>query len=194
MGTNFQRRKEAKRQKLYMYLVGGFMIMLMATLSFGYIQFSDQEEAVGGITEYDHVFSPMPSGGYSAVFLDQRVSFAVLPSAVEDVPVEDFSFSSGRVYLATDPADALETDFSYQRGYAFLQFVGNSVQPSCSTEEGCGDIPIVSCDEGREVVLFDSTAAYGISSRGSCVVLGYSSDYERAQVVDRFIYELLGVM
>lgn len=191
MPTNFERRREDKRRRRNAYLIGGFMIFLMISLSLGYVEFADSAIPLGAIRESDLTFTPANGGGYTTQLGKDRVTFDYLPSEVVSLSHVGLSLVPGRIYVVSDLVDS---DYGYQRLVAFLGYKDYFVQSACLTVDGCGDLPVVSCsDTGKQIIIVRQASSSGISADGSCVVLNYT-DAEQVQLISLFIYQLLGVL
>ena len=191
MALPSERRREDKRRRRNAYLIGGFMIFLMISLSLGYVEFSDSAPPPGALQESGLTFTPAPGGGYMTQLGKDRVTFDYLPSEVAPFSHVGLSLTVGRVYLVSD---LLDSTYSYQRLRAFLEYQGHFVQPACLSVTDCGDLPVVSCtDASRQIILLRQQTSSGISVDGSCVVVDFR-DTEDVQMVSLFIYQLLGVL
>ncbi len=192
MATTFERRREERRRKRFGYAAVFFMCFLMATLSFGYIQFADEVPA-GGVEEEGYVFIPVAGGGYAAEIGSDSLSFDHLPSEVSTISSEPLGLSPGRVYLAYDPSSMASSDYVYQRVAAYLTFTGYAVQEACTQEDGCGDVPVVACSDAKQIVAFASGSDSSISRDQSCLLLT-AANGDEVSVTSLFIYKLLGVL
>ncbi len=191
MATSFEHRREDKRRKRNAYLIGGFMIFLMVSLSLGYIEFADSATPPSAIQDSGMTFIPVAGGGYAVQIGKDRVMFDYLPRDVVSFSHVSLSLAPSRVYLVSD---LLDSEYGYQRLAAFLAYKEFFVQPACLAAEGCGDLPVVSCtDTSRQIIILRQQTSSGISVDGSCVVVGFT-EAEQIQIISLLIYQLLGVL
>ena len=121
----------------------------------------------------------------------QAAEFYNFPKDVESINLPDTSFlQSEKVYLINE----LE-NFTVGRQLDLLSFSLYSINirphEACLEEEGCGDIPIVTCQE--PVIVF-RTGENSITTQDNCLILSAENNEEMQKFTERLIYKFLGVM
>ncbi|MBT7332625.1 hypothetical protein HN799_05115, partial [Candidatus Woesearchaeota archaeon] len=66
------------------------------------------------------------------------------------------------------------------------------IQQACTTEEGCPDIPIITCDSPG--IIFQSADSTAIIQEQECLKLHAANDEDMQKLTERLIYRFLGVM
>ncbi len=64
---------------------------------------------------------------------------------------------------------------------------------ACLTEENCGDLPIISCEDTAAIVAIQSETTQ-ITAKDNCIYLEAQNDITRVRLAERLAYELLGVI
>jgi len=122
--------------------------------------------------------------------------FNYLPQELENVTLgSDISNwrGSDKVYLAYVPGDTLDSKSFFNLLSAVLYTNNIRPQEACAEEEGCGDIPIIDC-ENNQGVIFKSGEEFIVHSEGNCVMVEAVDVLELQRATERIIYGFLGVM
>ena len=189
--TYLEKDKPMFTKRFYFILIGIGLALLMvgSILQFGS---GDKEDAVSnGVVKYgDYTFNNV-NGKWILDFNGEPVSFDYLPSDLSGLYTENLLFGN-KVYIAVDPKDNINNYF-IQRIKAILQYKGILAVNACIKDEGCGDIPIVGCNEGKDVIFIKKGIEGKIYKDGSCLV--FEGDNEGLiKGIDLLYYKLLGVL
>jgi len=173
-----------RKKKPYLVLIGFFLIGLMI-LGGVFLGGTTNEEKV----EYNkHTFLFRNGGWYTSLQAEQ-IGFQYLPSDVEMIPSESFSFSE-KVYVVFDPREFSESSSEVQTLLSFLRFAGYISSASCSVDEECGDLPLY--QEQGDCVLLQSNDETKIYKEGRCVVLSADGDF--GLVIHAFLFQLFNII
>src|SRR3989344_5024516 len=191
--TYLEKDKPIFTKRFYFILIGLCLSLLMvgSILQFG----SGDEEVVDdnslGVVKYNGYTFNNVNGKWVLDFNGEPVSFDYLPNEVNEIYTENLLFGN-KVYIAVDPEDNINNYF-IQRIKAILQYKGILAVNACIKEEGCGDIPIVGCNEGKDVIFIKKGTESKIYKDASCLV--FEGDNEGLiKDIDLLYYKLLGVL
>lgn len=165
-----------------------FIAFIMITSVLGFVFSGDNNQ---DSIDYNGYTFTRTDNGWASYIRDQYIYFTYSPNELQDVPFDVFPINSGKVYVAYNPN---EMDIVLQNSIDKLRYtfsLNNIVAyPACSIEDGCPDIPIVSCDSEFPVISFRKSNQDRIFTDENCIVLeGYF-----VKNTDRLSYWLLGVM
>ncbi len=119
--------------------------------------------------------------------------FEYSPLDLENIMTIDFkSELSGKVYLAFDPDQFSQDSLELDRIKKFLFSRGLVVSLSCIKEKGCGDLPVVNCNNINKVIYFKNSDKTDITKQDNCIILE-SKKSEEILIINKFIYAALGV-
>lgn len=166
--------------------IGIIFLMIGSLLTFFTSPENEQYQEYNGYSFY------LTQTGWITQLNGQQASFEQSPSELQNIPVEPFTLNEQRVYLAFDPADTNELSYEIQRLKAFLFLSGKNAIPACTTEEGCSDIPLITCENPEKSVYLKYGKQERIYKSGNCIILESQGDPTR--IMNRFIYKILGVM
>ena len=130
--------------------------------------------------------------GWETKLNGQDVSFLYNPKEVENIPVLGSNINSNEIYLVVDSQELSEYGYEVNRINSFLNLKGIRTYNACLNEQHCGDLPVVNCDKGNVLILRTGNKSSIYNEEGCIVIEGESSDYMK--VVDRFIYEIYGII
>ena len=168
--------------------LGIVSLMILSVFAYSGNTSSVVEEEYNG-----HIFMYQENGGWLLRYQGQELVFAFLPKDLVYLSVPQFPFQQ-KVYLAGEPGNVDFSSFALQRLQGFLQLTGHNVVPSCDREEGCGDMPVVACDNASgSVILWKSSETTEVFTDNACLVVAVASQDEIA-LTDALAYHLLGVM
>lgn len=192
--TILPKEKKQKRVSSSAIIVGVIIfIMVFSSIAIGFFynpgsDISENSVEYGGFTFTDR------GNGWFVDINGNEYGFEYGPFFVENVKSIDLKNEefSNRVYVAFDPSEFSENSDEIFRLRQFLQSRGIAANPACIKEEGCGDLPIVSCDN-QDVIYLDSGENTQIYKDKECIVLE-SKPGEELQAINRFMYGVLGVM
>ena len=190
--TYLEKDKPMFTKRFYFILIGIGLALLMvgSMLQFGS---GDKEDTVisNDVIKYKGYTFNNVNGKWILDLNGEPVSFDYLPNELSEIYAENLLFSS-KVYVAIDPNDNINNYF-IQRIKAILQYKGILAVDACIKEEGCGDIPIVSCNEGKDIIVIKKDIESKIYKKGSCLV--FEGDNEGLiKDIDLLYYKLLGVL
>ncbi len=181
--------KETSSKKNMFFVL--FIALIMITSVLGFVMRGDSSNSSYEYNGYDFI---KVEGKWVIYIDDKYFSFDYLPSEVSDVDVGNFELGSGKIYIAYLPAEKDSViEYNMLRLYDIIQYRGVLPVFACTGEDGCPDIPVVTCDNENKVIRFKKLDDYGVAIEDNCVILrGEGTDLTK--VTDRFIYHLLGVM
>ncbi len=121
--------------------------------------------------------------------------FEYAPNEVENIEAPDLKSESfsGKVYVLFNPDEfnAVSQELTRLRG--FLAAKGAIANLACSAEEGCGDLPIVDCNNQNKIIYLRNNNSTEIVMENNCIIL--NSNYgDEVKVINRFMYGILGVI
>ena len=190
--THLEKNKPIFTKRFYFILIGLGLAFLMigSILQFGSGDKEDTAVSNEVVKYNDYTFNNV-NGKWVLNINGEPVSFDYLPDELNDLYAENLLFSS-KVYVAVDPKEDINNYF-IQRIKAILQYKGILAVSACIKEKGCGDIPIVSCNEGKDVIVIKKGIEGKIYKDGSCLV--FEGDNEGLiKNIDFLYYKLLGVL
>lgn len=196
--TNLEKPSEGtfsfgKSKTGFIIVAGIIFIMVFSLFAIGLG--SDDENYSGENLEYNGFNLTNIQGVWYLDLLGIRFGFEYSPVELESLESVDLSSErfSGRSYVVFDPEQFSEASLEINRLRGFLMIMNDVVSPACIKEEGCGDLPIVDCEDDVLKVFIRNGENSSISKEGSCIVL--DSKYGEEQlVINRFMYGILGVM
>lgn len=181
-------KKKIDKKKLYVTLVGFFIVFLMVAS----LLVLDGEE--DNSYEYNGYLVTQGNGFWNVAKEGASLAFEYDPLSLENYSIESFYVTSDKIYLAYNPTVSDLQSFEFRRLYDFLNSIGVSVVPSCiDSLENCPDIPFVSCDEEKDIIKFEEGKEVKIILDENCVVLKSSKD-KALEVVNLYMYRLFGVL
>ncbi|MFH1276014.1 MAG: hypothetical protein ABIH82_02795 [Candidatus Woesearchaeota archaeon] len=185
------------KKRDYKQMMGWFIIIVMVLSVGGIIGsgFNSSQSEEAPFTEYNG-YKIYQYGAQSQVQIaGQTYTFQYSPVELENLtmPINVLTWlNKEKIYLAYDPQSNMSINQQLQFiGFAFYQN-GIIPQQACTTEEGCGDIPIINC-ENDGIILLSSTENI-ITKDNKCLVLEAENTNELQKMTERFVYGFLGVM
>lgn len=189
--TYLEKDKPMFTKRFYFILIGVGLALLMvgSILQFG----SGEEDTTvsNNVVKYKGYTFNNVNGKWVLDIKGNPVSFDYLPDDVNELYTENLVFGD-KVYIAIDPKEDINNYF-IQRIKAIFQYKDILAVDACIKEEGCGDIPIVSCNEGKEIIFIKNGIESKIYKDGSCLI--FEGDNEGLiKNIDLLYYKLLGVL
>lgn len=193
-GTQVQNiEKFFSKKKIGLFIVLGLallMILSIFTVSLG----SDSGIPEQNKIEFNGYKFTNNNGAWYTEINGVEYGFEYDPLSAQSIKsIELSNLFIGKVYLAFDPKQFSETSLELGRLRNFLFSKGIIVSLACIKEEGCGDLPLVNCDNSGGVVYFLNGEKNEIYKQGNCVFIE-SLNGQEPLVVNRFMYGVLGVM
>tara|TARA_Y100000310_G_C20683607_1_gene817599 strand:+ start:499 stop:1077 length:579 start_codon:yes stop_codon:yes gene_type:complete len=186
----FRRKVPFYKKKEFMtYLVGLFIIVIMATSALS--MWGGDEEGV----EFDGMKFVDSGYGWQTYIGESKVTISSYPLDLENVSIDDVSFSSlnlmGKLYFSINPYD------SYQQAvYDFqanIDLFPNVVYSCYEDNDLCSDMPLKDCDDamdGTGVVIFRETNSSDfVEFSGNCLVI---EGKDLLKVTDKLILDYYG--
>ncbi len=173
----------------------GILVLLMIISIFAVGLGSDNTDPADTKAEYNGFKFIRGSGIWLTTINNQRYYFELTPNELVDITSIDLSNESfgSKVYIAFNPEEFSETSLELLRLKEFMLARGMPAYLACIKEEGCGNIPIVDCNNINKVVYLTNGNKTEIYRDNSCMVLE-SKIGEEPLVINRFMYGVLGVM
>jgi hypothetical protein len=118
-----------------------------------------------------------------------------LPTDLEDISIEtnNLILSGQKYYLLFDPKQFNEAndEITYLKEFSTVR--GASVSLACSSEEGCGNLPILNCNSNQNIIYFKNGEHTKLYKQDKCFVLEASPGQE-FKVINKYMYFDLGVV
>ena len=175
------------KQKVIMYLIGGFLIILMVGSAIN--MDSEESEAY----EYNRVEFTLTNIGWVGYKENKQITLSKNPEGAKNVTVNGIGFNDlndiGKIYISINPDDYLSNSLSeFSRN---IQLTAVLI-PACFEDfEGCEDMPIKDCDDatiGTGVIIFKEGEDNKINFENNCLVVEGEED-KMINVIDRLILE-----
>jgi len=175
------------KQKVIMYLIGGFLIILMVG---GAINMDGEESEA---YEYNGVEFTLTNIGWLGYKGDKQIVLTQNPEVAKNVTVNGRGFDTlndiSKIYISINPDDYLSNGLSeFSRN---IQLEPVLITACFEDFEGCEDMPIKDCDDsslGTGVIIFKEGEDNKIDFENNCLVVE-SKDGEMINVIDRLILE-----
>lgn len=164
------------------------IIMVGSVLSFSAFYSDNGQKQKVKYNDYTFVNN---NGGWVTKLNGQDASFYYLPSEVQDIN-SDFTIRNNEMYYVLKSENLSEYGNEVSRLKTFLNFKNIGVFRGCFSDEDCGDYPVVDCNNGNVITLNIGENNIFTDEKGCINIIGHSEDY--MMVVDRFIYNLYGLM
>ena len=129
------------KKKVGLVFVGLFLIVLMV----GSMLISGDEDNSSEYEYNGHYFVQI-DGYWNMVAGDQSFTFIYDPLSLENVTMEDLDLQVEKVYVGFVPGEESMEFNAYQRTLNLMKAIVPTALPACFEEEGCPDLPIVSCE------------------------------------------------
>ena len=142
--------------------------------------------------EYNGYYFVQIDGYWNIVAGDQSFTFLYDPLSLENVTMEDLDLQVEKVYIGFVPGEESMEFNAYQRTLNLMKAIVPTALPACFEEEGCPDLPIVSCEGENKVVWLREGEDHKIYNEDQCIIFEYIGDANK--VLDLFTYKILGVM
>lgn len=176
-----------RKKKTLLYVLGGFIILLMVGSLIGFFGNDTTTPDTYG------TFAFTPYGiGWATTLQNQNLVFAYHPQELAQYSHAPFPQSS-LYYLAFDPALTNENDQTLQRIKAYLDFTGKITYYACIREQGCGDLPIVTCKDTNTVLYWKQGNTTQTFRDQNCYVLEHAPDNELL-TTELAAYQILGII
>jgi len=180
----------------YKKVVAWMIVIFMALSMFGYVGSSFFSEDTNKKEYNGFTFYKSTSGGWIVKTGGKDYLFTYLPTELENITFDgstkDVLFSN-RIYLIYEPEDNLNSDQAMNKMGTFFFTNNKAVNKACATAESCPDIPIKDCTDSPGV-LFQKDNKSSLETKGKCLVLKGSDEFELNKVSERAIYSLLGII
>ena len=151
-------------------------LMVSSTIGFMYGGSEDTREKYNGFT-----FTKTTQGWLTYIG-GQKFIFQYLPNELESIEFNELNYEN--LYLAYSPGE-ITNELSYSFNLLYGTFILKDIipQPACFEELDCPDLPIVSCNEGKNIIGF------GNETEGCFMI---SENYIKN--TERIVYDILGVI
>lgn len=189
------RKKSFFKDRKVLLGLAAFIILIMVT-SVLTLMFEKDNDNQQEIDYNGYKFAYDPQSGWATTINGQKVGFELLPTDVVNLSQNSFfGFGLGKTYVTFKPNEFSENSYEIGRIIAFLTFSGRQSFPACSQEEGCGDLPVVSCSENstENVIYIYIGNETKITSQGNCLKLE-ARPGDELKVMTLFVYKLLGIV
>lgn len=191
--------KRKKKKANYGLWVAFALVFLMVSSTVGFLTFQKQGSFSYGV----HTFTQTAQGDYSVVIEDQRLVFQYLPDSVDDIEIPknvmDTILGSRVITVTYDPNDEEKGALALIQ-YKMKKILGEmkNVYVVLGLVNATGyNSPELSCANAtfqNPVVLLQSDNETSFVKEGNCVIITGGSSAELAQIHDRLLYGLLGVI
>ncbi len=130
-------------------------------------------------------------------------SFRFLPGEVENVPITgeiDDDFGNDVIYLTFDPL-AEKSEFQTltiavsEMGMNIVTGLEKKIEAACTRNEteDCLTRPIVTCEDDKSVVFFNSTGEPEVILKGNCIEFR-GKGFDLLKSVDKVLYKWYGII
>jgi hypothetical protein len=183
------KKKKFYKSKEFMTM---FTLLVMVLSSFGFMWQGSKNRT----HTYNGFRFHNEGNAWSIIINKNKLYFQDLP---EDVVNVSFSvmkpINSQRIYGAYDPRDTT-INYRYVMGVLadYLKVFNIVIQPACTTEEGCGNIPVVDCSSERTVIEFRKSNETGVYSDNNCIVISGKDIDHMNKAIERYVYQLYGII
>ena len=92
-----------------------------------------------------------------------------------------------------NPSSDVSIDWPLQKIASILTIKGTKVNLACTTEEKCGDIPVIKCNDKQSIIEFRPGNEIKIFSEDNCLVLE-GSEEDINKLSDKIGLKLLGII
>ena len=174
--------------------IGIFIIVIMVSSTIGFMM---QQSPDGGNTvEYNGAEFQRVGYGWQVNIQDKAFSFENLTTEVENVSTSlEPPQQSQKIYVADYPTQTtINGQYAMSKIAEFYSKFNIRVQPACMEEEGCGNIPIVGCQENSPVISIQEGNQTQVYSQGNCTIIQGKDSVEIVRATERYLYTLLGIM
>lgn len=181
-------------KKILFILVALVIILMVGSMLVMFFEKGNNQE--GGTVYNNYRFFYDPQKGWMTKVNGQDVSFEFLPSELEgSAPGSFYGFNLGKTYVSFNPNEFSENSYEIKRLLGFLVFTGRKALPACSSDNNCGDLPVVECSENstNNIIFLYIGNETKINQEGNCLKLE-SKPGDEIKVIGLFIYKLLGIM
>ena len=183
------------RRKLSLLIVGAVVfLMIISVVSYSFTGSDNQQQNQENTIDYNgHKFTNV-NGNWITSISGQQISFQNNPKELENITIQiGLYLLKEKVYIAFNPKEMDKEDYELQTLKSLVQTQRQNVQLACITEEDCGDMPIVNCNNQNSIIyLKQSTETKGYTE-ASCIILE-APEKEQNRIIERFYYKLIGVM
>jgi hypothetical protein len=175
------------KKRIIMYLIGGFLILLMV----GSVLNMDGEKKE--TYEYNGIKFIRADIGWIGYLNDKPITLANSPEVIKDIRVYGEGFknlnSLGKIYLSVNPTDYLISGLSEFSRNIQLE---PALIPACFEDvAGCEERPIKDCDDSNVftgVMIFKTGDNNTINFKNNCLVVEAKKG-DMVKVIDRLILE-----
>ena len=175
-----------------------FIIIIMSLSILGFVggSFFTAAATYEGDTEnYNGNILFKSSSSWSINSNGQWYYFDNHPKDLESIalPIDPLTWlGTPKLYIAYKPNDTIDVVQQMSQLSSMFGQYGTRIQQSCTTEEGCPDIPLIKCDSPG--VIFQSADSTAIIQEQECLTLNAANDEDMQKLTERLIYRFLGVM
>jgi hypothetical protein len=191
--SNFKMRKKRDYKKA----MGWFIIVVMVLSVAGIIGSGLGGGGSSPELEYRDYngYRIYESGLQSQVDISGRsYTFQYPPWLLEEInlPINVLTWlSKEKIYLGYNPEDNVTFDGQIQL-FGSILYINNILpQQACTQDRGCGDIPIINCE--NDGVIFLSSTENVITKDNNCLIL-QADNQEIQRFTERLMYGFLGVI
>ncbi|GEM_PF-1462282 len=175
------------------YLVLGVIVLMIAS-NFIFALTNREDTGSNKITYNGFTFL-LQQGRWFTDISGLKYGFEYSPQDVEtikSISFQDPGFGQ-QTYLLFNPDEFSEGSQELVLLKQFLVSRGMTASLACIKEQGCGDLPLVTCEDSRKNIYFKQGNKSEIYNEGNCFVLEAEPGSE-LMVFNRFAYGLLGVI
>ncbi len=177
------------KKKTLLYVLGGFIILVMVGSILGYY---GADSATSAATYQGHTFV-QTAQGWMTIMNGQQLAFQYHPRTIANYTHIPLLFGQ-KVYILFNPQEYTEKSPELQYLQAYLRFTGHTVNFACTHDKNCSDLPILSCtNEQQDILFYTQGTATALRKQDSCTVLTYQPG-EETQAHELFAYTLLGIL
>jgi hypothetical protein len=175
-----------------------FIIIVMSLSILGFVGgsfFTAAATYEGDSEEYNGNLLFKSSSYWSINSNGQWYYFSNHPKDLESIelPIDPLTWlGTPKLYIAYKPNDTIDTAQQISQVSSLFGQYSTRIQQACTTEEGCPDIPIITCDSPG--IIFQSADSTAIIQEQECLKLHAANDEDMQKLTERLIYRFLGVM
>ena len=188
-------KKSLWKNKQMLWIMAGFIIILMVG-SILTLMFTDQSSS-NAVEENGHKFFPdQNNNGWKTKVNGNEVSFAYLPSQLNDIKRDFLFLAPGKTYVTFNGNEFLENSQEINILTSFLTATGRTASPACTSVNGCGDLPLINCDtklnDANIVYIYIGNETFE-TQQANCLKLS-ARPGDELRLINLFVYQLLGIV
>ncbi len=183
---------ENKKKRKFMPIIVIIIIFLMVG-STVFVAFLDEEPENNNIIEYNNYKFQKGQQGYTIDYSGIKIGFEYLPNEVKDIMIENTETLGKDTYILFDPDELKEDSLEINRLRSLLSVKKISAFPACIKTNGCSNIPVITCKEAKNYLFIKFKNETKITKEDGCIVME-TKDQDSFRIIERFIYNLYGIM